>query len=68
MSVVHDAPEAPHEGVRRPLALRGAKVKAGDGGDFSVLVWFRSEAEAIEIAQSINEKLGRKPRDGAETP
>ena len=67
MSVSDDAQPAAQQGVRRPLALRGAKVREGDRGDSSVLVWLRSEAEAIEVASMINERLGRKPQaeDGA---
>jgi hypothetical protein len=54
--------------VRRPMALRGAKVREGDRGDFSVLVWLRTEAEAIEIASLLNERLGRKPEAEADAP
>jgi hypothetical protein len=52
--VIHfDAPP-----VRRPM--RGATVRQGSRGEFSVLVWVRTEGEAEAIAQMINERLGRK--------
>jgi hypothetical protein len=57
--------DAPPEGRRPPL--REAKVRQGNRGDWSVAIWVRSEAEAIEVAQLINERLGRK-QDGAGEP
>jgi hypothetical protein len=54
--------------VRRPLALRGAKVREGDRGDWSVLIWLRSEAEAVEIATLINDRLRRKPEAEVSEP
>jgi hypothetical protein len=54
--------DAPAEGARRsPLRLSGATVREGHLGDWSVLVWTRSEAEAVELAAMLNERLGRKP-------
>jgi len=46
----------------RPMALHGAKVSQGSRGDWNATIWVRTEAEAIEIAAMINEKIGRKPR------
>jgi hypothetical protein len=68
MSAVFDDAQPAAQPVRRPLELRGAKVRAGDRGDFSVLIWFRSEAEAIEVASMLNERLGRKPQAEAVEP
>lgn len=56
MSISFDASP---EGVRR--SLHGAKVRPGTRGDFSVLVWVRTEAEAETIAKMINDRLLRKP-------
>jgi hypothetical protein len=67
-AVFDDAQPPAAQPVRRPMALRGAKVREGDRGDWSVVVWFRNEAEAVEIATMLNERLGRKPQDGVETP
>jgi hypothetical protein len=54
--------DAPAEGARRsPLRLRGATVREGHLGDWSVLIWTRTEAEATEIAKLIDWRLGRKP-------
>jgi hypothetical protein len=63
MSDVSD--DAQQEKPHRPLALRGAKVSPGSRGDFSVTVWLRSEAEAVEVAALLNERLDRKPREAA---
>lgn len=45
-----------------------AKIRPGYGGDFSVLVWVRTEAEAEEIAELIDERLGRNPEAEGEEP
>jgi hypothetical protein len=68
MSDVFDDAQSEEKPVRRPLALRGAKVTPGSRGDWSTVIWLRTEAEAVEIATLINAHLGRKPRAEAETP
>jgi hypothetical protein len=44
--------------VRRPL--QGATVKPGNRGDYSVLVWVRTEGEAEKLAKLINDYLRRR--------
>jgi hypothetical protein len=63
MSVVlYEAQPPAAQPVRRPMALHGAKVAQGTRGDWSTVIWVRTEAEAVEIATLINAHLGRKPR------
>jgi hypothetical protein len=68
MSAVFDDAQPEEKPVRRPLALRGARVAPGSRGDWSCLVWVRSEAEAIEVAGLINEHVGRKLRAEPDAP
>jgi hypothetical protein len=47
---------------RRPALATGiAKVREGERGDWAVTVWLPTQAEAQEIARTINDRL-RKPK------
>jgi hypothetical protein len=58
------------EGDHRPAAsrLRLAKVREGTRGDWSVTLWIKTEDEAVEIAQLINDRLRRRPEAEAVEP
>jgi hypothetical protein len=55
----------PSEGDSHRLSrLRRAIVRAGFHGDFSVCMWFATEAEAEEFARSVNDKFRRQEAEG----
>jgi hypothetical protein len=58
----------PAEGERqRPAFATGiAKVREGSRGDWGITVWVRTQAEAQEIARTINDRIRKREAEAVE--